>query len=501
MTGPRLSALPWPHTLRAMAMGGMIIVLLPMLAAVAYASVKLDQLARLGQTIVEDSMRATQNSQRVLNQLTQLERHARQYLVLGDPALLELLEQTRGELEATLDELAVLPQDEETLALRESLSGQAHVLAGMLVAPTVSDAERGSELGQRLEALAGTAGSLSRGMRRVMDQELAALRGSVRRTREVLLWQTLLLAPALTLMMGFLYLQVLRPLRQIDAAIEQLGEERLEKPISVDGPQDLRALGRQLEWLRERMQELAMEKNRFLRHMSHELKTPLANIREGTELLLDGAVGELEPRQEEVTRILRDNGIRLQQLIENLLSFSAWQSRNARLELSEFRIADLFREVLRRHRLVLASQQLKLKSRIQDLEINADHAKLGLVLENLVSNAIKYSPRRGAIHLGAAADGEWLQIDVADDGPGIPAEERHRVFEAFYQGSQRATTHVGGTGIGLSVVLECVTAHGGTVQIVDGEYRGAHFRVRLPQRQTNAASPTTLAARRAGGAA
>ncbi len=88
------------------------------------------------------------------------------------------------------------------------------------------------------------------------------------------------------------------------------------------GPADIEKLGRQLEWLRLRLLELAQERNRFLRHMSHELKTPLANIREGTELLMDGAVGELASGQREVTGILRENGLRLQRMIENLLSFS-----------------------------------------------------------------------------------------------------------------------------------------------------------------------------------
>ena len=104
---------------------------------------------------------------------------------------------------------------------------------------------------------------------------------------------------------------VARPIRQIDRAIGQLGESGFSKPIEVEGPTDLRRLGRQLEWLRIRLLELAQEKNKFLRHMSHELKTPLANIREGTELLLDGSVGDLEGSQREVTGILRTNGLNL----------------------------------------------------------------------------------------------------------------------------------------------------------------------------------------------
>jgi len=483
---PLLAALPLPETLRGLTLLGVALLLLPLLGAVAYASLKLDQLVRQSQAVVQDTVRATQNSQRVLNLLTQLERDARQYLVLNDRALLGLFEQTRHELDATLADLDTLPQDEQTRTASAALSRQAAALAESLSPADATDQAQPIDnpaLSAELTALSSQAGRLSRGLRALMDAELALLESSVRRTRQALVWQSALLVPALGLLVGFLYLRVLKPLRQIDAAISQLGEERFDQPIRIGGPQDLRALGRQLEWLRERLNGLAEEKSRFLRHMSHELKTPLANIREGTELLLDGSVGTLEPMQEEVTRILRDNGLRLQQLIENLLAFSAWQSRNATLEVTEFRLGALLRDVLHRHQLAVTSQQLKLKTVLPNIAIQADYDKLRLVMENLVSNAIKYSPRNGTIHLRAGADQDWLQLDVADDGPGIPEAERQRVFEAFYQGSQRAATHVGGTGIGLSVVMECVLAHGGTVQIVSGEYRGAHFRVRVPLRQ------------------
>ena len=112
----------------------------------------------------------------------------------------------------------------------------------------------------------------------------------------------------------------------------------------------------------------------------------------------------------------------------------------------------------------------------------ADRGKIRLILENLVSNAVKYSPKGGTIHLRGRTTGPHLLLDVADSGPGIPPEERAHVFEAFYTGRAARTTAVKGTGIGLSVVLEFVAAHGGTVQIVDGEFPGAHFRITMPIR-------------------
>jgi two-component system sensor histidine kinase GlrK len=215
--------------------------------------------------------------------------------------------------------------------------------------------------------------------------------------------------------------------------------------------------------------------------MSHELKTPLANIREGTDLLMDGAVGELGTDQREVTTILRDNGIKLQRLIENLLSFSAWQSQSLGLELSEFKLRPLVKQVLENQQLTLLAQRVRLDMRVDDVTLYADRGKLRLVLENLLSNAIKYSPRGGEIHLVAQAKDEELVLDVADSGEGIPAAERAHIFDAFYTGKPSSSS-VKGTGIGLSVVMEFVSAQGGSVEVCDGEYPGAHFRIRIPLR-------------------
>jgi two-component system sensor histidine kinase GlrK len=234
--------------------------------------------------------------------------------------------------------------------------------------------------------------------------------------------------------------------------------------------------------------------------MSHELKTPLANIREGTELLMDGAVGELAADQREVTGILRENSLKLQRLIENLLSFSAWQTSSVGLDLTTFRLRPLIKQVIENQQLTLLGQRVRLTVSVDDIELQADRGKLRLILENLLSNAIKYSPRSGTILVRAQADGEDLVLDVGDSGPGVPREERAQVFEAFYTG-KAPHGHVKGTGIGLSVVMEFVTAHGGTIQIVDGECTGAQFRIRMPLRGApSAATASDLKGERANAA-
>jgi two-component system sensor histidine kinase GlrK len=336
------------------------------------------------------------------------------------------------------------------------------------------------ELSQRFDELRALALQLVEQSNAEIDAEVAALEEQAQRSRVRLAWESALLVPLTILAIIAVTLAVGRPLRALDRAISELGSGTISREIEVSGPHDLERLGRQLEWLRGRLLDLAQERSRFLRHMSHELKTPLANIREGTELLMDGAVGELDGNQREVTGILRENGIKLQRLIENLLSFSAWQTSSSALDTSEFRLRPLVKQVLENQQLTLLSQRVRLDEKIEDVVLVADRGKVRLILENLLSNAVKYSPKGGAIHMSAARSFDQLVLDVADSGPGIAPEDRSHIFDAFYTGRAAKGGSLKGTGIGLSVVLEFVNAHGGSVQIVDGEFPGAHFRIVMP---------------------
>src|SRR5690606_27197270 len=208
--------------------------------------------------------------------------------------------------------------------------------------------------------------AMSQHITTLINERLNALQESTRAAQRTLAWQAAALVPGMVVLVLFFLLLVGRPLRQIDRAISELGEGDFSRTITVRGPQDLETLGTQLEWLRNRLHESTEEKNKFLRHMSHELKTPLANIREGTELLLDGSVGKLEREQQEVAGILRDNGVKLQKLIENLLMFSAWQSKTASLDITVFELKPMVFSVLGQHRLAISNKKIKL-----DLNVSA----------------------------------------------------------------------------------------------------------------------------------
>jgi two-component system, NtrC family, sensor histidine kinase GlrK len=467
---------------------GFTIVAAPLLFAIVNAAVQMNRLSARSEQLVVHGVRGTRNNQRMFEEIGALERTARLYQIIGSADLLDVYARNQQRLITTTNELLTLSLDAESRKEALAIQAEAERLQ-QEIKVSAPNSSRMADLINAFPAVSDMASKMSNRVSAQIDAELNNLQLATQLAQQDLFWQTLLLIPLTLAVVGLFTFLFGRPIRAIDRAISELGRGTFSRPIAIRGPADLERLAAQLEWLRGRLLELAQEKNRFLRHMSHELKTPLANIREGTELLMDGAVGELQSSQREVTAILRENGMKLQRLIENLLSFSAWQAKSVGLEISEFKLRPLIKSVLENQQLTLVAQRVRLDVHVEDLTPIADRGKVRLILDNLLSNAIKFTPRGGTISIHARGEREQLILDVMDSGPGIPPEERNRIFEAFYQGRSPQGGHVKGTGIGLSVVTEFVNAHGGSIEIFEAKAGGAHFRVRLPLRQSAPVTP------------
>ncbi|RZL93494.1 MAG: HAMP domain-containing histidine kinase, partial [Variovorax sp.] len=254
---------------------------------------------------------------------------------------------------------------------------------------------------------------------------------------------------------------------------------RLDEPIDIRGPADVRRVSQQLEWLRLRLTELDADKARFLRHVSHELKTPLAALREGISLLEDGVTGALNPAQHEVAQILQQNAISLQGQIEALLRFNAAAFEARELHRERTPLLPLIEEQVEAQRLQWHAYGLRVEVGGEPLSAVVDRTKLGTAIANLLSNAIRFSARGGTIRVEVSGNGEATCIDIADAGPGIAEGDRERIFEPFYRGTRQPEHAVKGTGIGLSIVQEYIAAHGGRVVLLD-DTPGARFRIELP---------------------
>lgn len=472
-----------PKSIRRLLLVGFMIVVVPLLAALVHATYEVDRLVAQGQRALFATVRATQSSQLLLEAITDMERNARQFKVLGDTALLDVYNENHQKFVDTVRRLQALNLPEtqrERLGMMVSM--EAEITETLTRFP--NDAPETAAAVDRFTALAGDAREILVDNRKLVEGEVATLESKGADVQRGLVVQAMALAPGVLVLAGFFTLLINRPIQQVDKAIRRLGDGDFSQPAQIVGPRDLEQLGERLDWMRTRLLEVEQEKNRFLRHISHELKTPLTAIREGAELLNEGVVGHLNNQQAEITAILRDNTLQLQKLIENLLDFNIASSRSSRLRIERVPLRRLIYNVLTDHKVAVLARQLVLDVSLDPVALDGDRAKLQTLVDNLVSNAIKFSPEKGRLQVHLRAHEGQAVIEVADSGPGIPEAERRRIFDAFYQGSNVPNGHVRGTGLGLSIAREYAQAHGGYIEVIDRDGAGACLRVVLPLEQT-----------------
>jgi two-component system sensor histidine kinase GlrK len=470
----------YPKSFLKLVLIGLLLVALPTLIVLISVVVSIEQLTRRGQTAVQQAAHATQTSRRISELITAMERNARQYAILGDQGLLATYESHRQHLTQTTNVLSSLVNDREQSSALERLIGMERDIFTALSDPA-SPKGKVNEAVSRYVELANLAQTIMARSNDRIDEEIEALRLAGDDVRAMVLWELLALLPAMIVLVVGSTLMVARPIREIDGAIRRMGAGDFSTPISVGGPQDLRYLGRQLDWLRMRMVELEQMRNRFLQHVSHELKTPLTALREGSELLAGGAVGKLSAEQMEIAEILRQHSLHLQRLIEDLLNYAALQFHRLALAPTRVGIKDVIDHAVAGQSVALRTKDLRLDVQCADIMVRADPDKLRVIVDNLLSNAIKFSPVGGEIKITVTSAGEQIFLEVLDSGPGVTMNDKDRVFEPFFRGSAAHESRVKGTGLGLAIVKEYILAHGGSVHVVDPGKCGGHLRVVLPQ--------------------
>jgi two-component system sensor histidine kinase GlrK len=469
----------YPRSFLGLLVAAFLLVALPLLGTLLYSAWHTERLTEQSRSAVLGAAKAARISRWLVNRTGSIERLALQIAISPDPALRADLARVHAGFKQVASELSLLPLDEEQLAaLNRTIENEQRLFQAVDGAPA-PDARVVREFAGRLvdDAYQVLAVSYIVADREV--ERLGAKADEVHRRLIVMVLISTAIALAAALALTRL---IARPIAQIDSAIRQLGSADFEREIRVSGPADLQSLGERLDWLRRRLTELESQKNRFLRHLSHDLKTPLAALREGTELLNDQVAGPLAPPQRQVVAILRDNSVKLQRLIEELLDYQRALHAAAGLEVGPLGLDALLRQSVQAHQLAAQSKVQRIELDAEPLTVWADATKLRSVVDNLVGNAVKFTPAGGLIRVVARERGGSATIEVIDSGPGVPMEEREAIFEAFFRGRAGASGRAEGTGLGLAIVREFTEAHGGRVEVVAGS-RGGHFRVTLPVRR------------------
>jgi two-component system sensor histidine kinase GlrK len=436
----------------------------------------LERLMARSRAATERALLLAADARNLAERSVAMERSARQYLVLDDPSLLRAYKQAADDATRVLDDLT---SHELPSALGVQWRSHLPTIQAALDEPPATFRSQGDVLDTEFRGLDQVNEEIAEAVRTANEARSRDLQARLEEGRAALgreVAGALVIAALLALAFG---VWLTRPLKQLERAIAGLGENRMDAPVEIRGPSDLRSLGQRLEWLRLRLKELDEDKSRFLRHTSHELKTPLAALREGVALLADGVAGPLTADQREIARILGQNTATLQGQIEALLRFNAAAFEARTLDRRRTDVGALVRDLVEEQRLQWQARHLAIDVRGELPALAIDAEKMRAALANLLSNSIRFSPANGRIAISLSGGTKVAVIEIRDDGPGVASADRARIFEPFYRGEIQPEDAVRGTGIGLSIVREYVQAHGGHVELLPGG-PGAHFRIELP---------------------
>jgi len=265
-------------------------------------------------------------------------------------------------------------------------------------------------------------------------------------------------------------------------AITGLGDRSRREVPPIGGPTDMHALAERIRSVQFALEALEKDKELFVRHISHELKTPLANLREGIALLEAGVVGTLGAEQRQLVAILDKNTALLQAQIEDLLQYNTAAFAPGRLDLSPVNLRTLVEEVVEDQRLRWEARNIRVEIHgVVDVAL-LDIGKIRIILSNLLANAIHFSSPDGQIRFVVEQTDQQLVLDCIDEGCGVAPDDVDKIFNPFYQGSRQIPAVKKGSGIGLSIVRLLAESHQGTAALVLST-QGAHFRITLPRHQ------------------
>jgi len=290
-----------------------------------------------------------------------------------------------------------------------------------------------------------------------------------------------------TLLAFWLSTSITKPLIQIKTAAQKIASQDFSHRISYQGKDELGDIAKtinqmadQLEKYLEDYQKREQNRREFLANVSHELRTPLTIIQGYTEALLDGMAADMKISEEYLKNILIETE-RLKTMANELLDLASIEEGKEKLKLETISVAEFMEEILNTFKTQFAEKGIKLEFEVKigEGKLIGDRNKLLRVVENLLSNALKYTPSGGNVKVEVSAKNNDFQIIITDTGPGIPEKDLGKIFERFYKVDKARNSK--GFGLGLAITKSIVEAHGGKIFAENLSQGGAKFTVILPK--------------------
>ncbi len=278
---------------------------------------------------------------------------------------------------------------------------------------------------------------------------------------------------------------ITKPITEFTSVARAISKGDFTQRVVVKGIREMKDMGQAFNFMCDELNALDEKRRNFVSDVSHELKTPMAGIK----LLCDSLVQADNPDRDTINEFLNDMSEeidRLTRLIDRLLELSRLDS-NAKINMSQVDMAELCMGVVRSLSKIAREKKIDLNFQCDsdNAVIVVDYDKIYECVYNIVVNAINYTPNFGRVEVRLNIDDVKCVIEVEDNGPGIPDDEKSKVFDRFYRLDDSRARETGGTGLGLAITKEAVLLHSGSVEVVDAPQRGSIFRITVPVAPVN----------------
>ncbi len=443
------------------------------------------------------SVRVSVTSAEQLDRLDQLLEAGRKYEVSEDSGYAALYAEIAVEIDSAVSDLDSLsrgapeaPRVAALVARWADFRARAATEAVDSVAPVLvpSPPLLGSEVGAMRQAVLDVSQAARSAMVSEMDR---ASRDLSRARRSAWIVGAAALLAGLTIIL-LIIRSITGSLARLSAATRRVAEGEFGRRLEGSDDEEFWELARNFNAMSHRLGEVDELKRNFLSGISHDLKSPLASMKEAMTVLLDGVPGPVNDRQRRLLELGLASGDRLSTMISDLLMLAQLESHAIEYSFEPADVAHMARQAV--ERLEARLEQAGVEAAVdapESLVVDCDQARMAQVIENLLDNALKFSPAGGTVRVevapaGGNGGGNGVQLRVSDEGPGISDADKEAIFERFAQCGEPSGS-AGGVGLGLTICREIVTAHRGRIGVDDRPGGGSTFHVALPARPARSA--------------
>jgi len=453
----------------------------------AYAIVKLGDVTDVAQSIIQADNPLIMLHKELTDALLSETRYEKKYLIVRDQALYEGFLKSRGDFEHELNEALQLDIPDSARAALHA-AADAHLNYISLFSNEVDYLKDGQTYArswyadEKEQAVNTAIDELMKVRLAAQSAMFTKVRNLTKAGREAR--NLAMIVSAVTLLAGLVLAVVItrsitRPLAEIRKKTKDIADGVLEPDLAIGSPPEIGALAQAINSMCGKLREVDKMKYDFFALMSHELRTPLTAIKEGTNLFLEGKGGPVTDRQKRLLTIVSEESNRLIALVNSVLDLSRLEAGMLVWNFSRADLTALINRVAGEMGPLAEAKGIRIVKQLGELpHLNIDAERMLQALRNLIGNALKFTPRSGAVTVSARQEDRAVIVSVADTGPGIPKDHLAGIFDKFHQAPGPGRSP--GTGLGLAIVKNIIQAHGGAVWAESEPGGGSTFIFRLP---------------------